>query len=76
MKVDPEEANMYLDLEDYLQGLLQMASELSRFTVNCVINGDYSRPIRIGQFMSDLNNGFRELNLKNDYLRKRYDNLK
>jgi predicted translin family RNA/ssDNA-binding protein len=76
LKMSPEEASVYLDLEDYLHGLLQMANELSRFTINCVINRDYSRPVRIGQFMSDLNNGFRELNLKNDFLRKKYDGLK
>jgi len=76
VKAVPKEANIYLDMEDYLNGLLQMSSELSRFTVNCVTNGDYSRPARIGKFMSELNNGFRELNLKNDYLRKRFDGLK
>jgi predicted translin family RNA/ssDNA-binding protein len=76
VKMNPEEASVYLDLEDYLHGLLLMANELSRFTINCVINRDYSRPVRIGQFMSDLNNGFRELNLKNDFLRKKYDGLK
>ena len=34
------------------------------------------RPIRISHFVSELNGGFRLLNLKNDSLRKRFDALK
>lgn len=66
----------HLDLEDYLMGLLQLASELSRLSVNAVTAGDYSRPIRIARFIADLDAGFRLLNLKNDSLRRRYDALK
>jgi len=76
LKTSAKEASIYLDLEDYLQGVLQMASELARFTVNCVTHGDYARPAKIGKFVAELNEGFRELNLKNDYLRKRFDGLK
>ncbi|XP_055387098.1 translin [Condylostylus longicornis] len=65
-----------LDIEDYLMGVLQMASELSRFATNSVTLGDYERPLQISRFIGDLNSGFRLLNLKNDSLRKRYDALK
>jgi len=66
----------YLDLEDYLMGLLQVAPELSRLAVNCVTVGDYERPLKISAFLNDLDAGFRLLNLKNDFLRKRFDGLK
>lgn len=57
-------------------GILQMASELSRFATNSVTMGDYDRPLNISHFMANLNSGFRLLNLKNDGLRKRFDALK
>lgn len=66
----------HLDIEDYLMGILQMASELSRFATNSVTMGDYDRPLNISHFMANLNSGFRLLNLKNDGLRKRFDALK
>lgn len=66
----------HLDIEDYLQGILQMASELSRYATNSVTLGDYDRPLAISKFVADLNSGFRLLNLKNDGLRKRFDALK
>ena len=66
----------HLDLDDYLIGVLNLASELSRLCVNCVIAGDYDTPKKIGDFMSDLDAAFRLLNLKNDAVRKRFDGLK
>lgn len=66
----------HLDIEEYLNGILQMASELSRFATNAVTLGDHSRPLQISRFLADLNAGFRLLNLKNDSLRKRFDGLK
>ena len=57
-------------------GLLQLASELSRFAINSVTLGDYDRPLHISRFVADMNAGFRLLNLKNDGLRKRFDALK
>ncbi|KAJ1099788.1 hypothetical protein NDU88_004883 [Pleurodeles waltl] len=66
----------YLDIEDYLSGVLTLASELSRLAMNSVTAGDYSRPLRISSFINELDAGFRLLNLKNDSLRKRYDGLK
>ncbi|CAH1116793.1 unnamed protein product [Phaedon cochleariae] len=68
--------NIHLDLEDYLMGLLNLASELSRYAVNSVTYGDYDRPLQISKFVAQLNAGFRLLNLKNDSLRKRFDALK
>lgn len=65
-----------MDIEDYLIGVLQMASELSRFATNSVTLGDFERPMQISRFMADLNAGFKLLNLKNDSLRKRFDGLK
>ncbi|XP_078538569.1 translin [Lissotriton helveticus] len=70
------EKGFHLDIEDYLSGVLTLASELSRLAVNSVTAGDYSRPLRISSFINELDAGFRLLNLKNDSLRKRYDGLK
>ncbi|KAI4805362.1 translin [Pseudochaenichthys georgianus] len=70
------EKGFHLDVEDYLAGVLIMASELSRLAVNSVTSGDYTRPLRISNFINELDSGFRLLNLKNDPLRKRYDGLK
>ncbi|XP_075037280.1 translin [Mixophyes fleayi] len=70
------EKGFHLDIEDYLSGVLNLASELSRLAVNSVTAGDYSRPLRIASFINQLDFGFRLLNLKNDSLRKRYDGLK
>ncbi|XP_073980924.1 translin [Rhodnius prolixus] len=66
----------HLDLEDYLHGLLQLASELSRLAVTSATSGDYSKPLQISQFVTELNAGFRLINFKNDSLRKHYDGLK
>ena len=48
----------------------------SRLAVNSVTAGDYGRPLQIKKFVTELDAGFRLLNLKNDSLRKRYDALK
>jgi len=47
-----------------------------RLAVNSVILGDFNRPFEIAAFTSELAAGFRLLNLKNDFLRKKYDALK
>jgi len=59
------------DTQILLNFLLQ-----ARLSVNAVTAGHYSRPVRIAQFIADLDAGFRLLNLKNDALRRRYDALK
>ena len=48
----------------------------SRLAVNCVTAEEYDRPQKIASFVSDLDAGFRLLNLKNDHLRKKFDGLK
>lgn len=48
----------------------------SRFAVNSVINNNYDQPIQILKFLTELSVGFRLLNFKNDWLRKRFDALK
>ncbi len=48
----------------------------ARLSVNSVILGDVHRPAQICAFLNEINNGFRLLNFKNDFLRKRYDGLK
>ena len=67
---------LYLDFEDYLGGVIQLSNELSRFTVNCVTNGDFQRPVNISSFLQEVLEGFRLLNLKNDNLRKKFDSIK
>jgi len=67
---------LFLDLEDYLIGLLVFANELSRLAVNCVTIGNYKRPQSIAAFLSELDAAFRLLNLKNDFLRRKFDGLK
>ncbi|CAH4029541.1 translin [Pieris brassicae] len=66
----------HLDIDDYLVGLLNLCTELSRLAVNSVTRGDYTKPLQISKFVMELNAGFRLLNLKNDHLRKRFDALK
>ncbi|KAI8914760.1 translin-like protein [Powellomyces hirtus] len=66
----------HIGIEDYLHGLVNMTSELSRLAVNCVTAGDFERPLRISRFVGELYSGFQLLNLKNDALRKRFDGIK
>uniref|UniRef100_A0A915K424 Translin n=1 Tax=Romanomermis culicivorax TaxID=13658 RepID=A0A915K424_ROMCU len=75
VKADQKQG-FHLDLDDYLFSVLTLSTELARFSINCVTSGDYERPFKIAEFLSDLDSGFRLLNLKNDNLRKRFDALK
>lgn len=68
--------SLHLDIEEYLLGLCNLCNELSRLAVNSVTSEDYSRPVRIAEFLNSLHTGFRLLNLKNDNLRKRFDSIK
>lgn len=70
------EIGFHLDLEDFLIGLLYLGPELSRFAKTSVTHKDYNRPFEIHKFIKDLFNGFLNLNLKNDALRKKFDSLK
>ena len=67
---------LHLDLEDYLHGVLELAKELARLSVNAVTVGDFARPRAAREFLSQLDACFRSLNLKNDGLRRRFDALK
>lgn len=66
----------HLDLEIFLLGILQMTDDLSRFAVNSVTLGDYNRVLALQSFIGSINSGYRQLNLKNDALRKKFDGLK
>lgn len=46
VKVDPN-TGFHLDVEDYLFGVLQLASELSRFSVSAVIAGNNMLPLKV-----------------------------
>jgi len=65
-----------LDVEDYLTGLCFMSNEFPRFVVNRVTAGDYDCPKRVLGFLTDLHASFRMLNLRNDFLRKKFDGMK
>uniref|UniRef100_A0A915CJL3 Translin n=1 Tax=Parascaris univalens TaxID=6257 RepID=A0A915CJL3_PARUN len=75
LKVDAN-TGFHLDLEDYLFGVLNLASELTRYAVNAVTAGDYARPFQIAAFVKNVDEMFRLLNMKNDALRRRFDVLK
>ncbi|KAF0977908.1 hypothetical protein FDP41_003230 [Naegleria fowleri] len=68
--------NFQLPLEDYLYGLCNLFSELNRYSVNCVIRLDFAKPFIIKEFLTQIYDGFKLLNLKNDSLRKRFDAIK
>jgi len=65
-----------VELVDYLYGLCFLPNELSRLCVTRATLGDYQLVERILRFVTDLFGGFQLLNLKNDFLRKKYDSIK
>ncbi|XP_008800045.2 translin [Phoenix dactylifera] len=65
-----------LDIEDYLIGLCFMSNEMPRYVVNQVTAGDYDCPRKVLKFLTDLHAAFRMLNLRNDFLRKKFDGMK
>ncbi|RVW30173.1 Translin [Vitis vinifera] len=65
-----------LDIEDYLIGVCFMSNELPRYVVNQVTAGDYDCPRKVLKFLTDLHAAFRMLNLRNDFLRKKFDGMK
>ncbi|KAL6133418.1 hypothetical protein ACLB2K_065653 [Fragaria x ananassa] len=65
-----------LDVEDYLVGICFMSNELPRYVVNQVTAGDYDCPRKVMKFLTDLHASFRLLNLRNDFLRKKFDGMK
>lgn len=44
-----------------------------RYVVNQVTSGDYDCPRKVLEFLTDLHAAFRMLNLRNDFLRKKFD---
>ncbi|XP_039013408.1 translin-like [Hibiscus syriacus] len=70
------DSDFALDLEDYLVGICFMSNELPRYVVNQVTAGDYDCPRKVLRFLTDLHAAFRMLNLRNDFLRKKFDSMK
>ncbi|XP_031503375.1 uncharacterized protein LOC116266346 isoform X3 [Nymphaea colorata] len=75
-KLGLDPSQFCLDIEDYLIGLCFMSNELPRFVVNQVTAGNYDCPRKVLKFLTDLHAAFRLLNLRNDFLRKKFDSLK
>jgi len=46
-----------------------------RYVVNQVTAGDYDCPRKVLKFLTDLHAAFRMLNLRNDFLRKKFDGM-
>ena len=46
-----------------------------RYVVNQVTAGDYDCPRKVLKFLTDLHASFRLLNLRNDFLRKKFDGM-
>jgi len=75
-KVESNPNSWAIEVEDFLTGLSFLPAELARLCVVSVISNDFSLPVKIQAFVNDLYNGYRLLNLKNDFLRKRFDSMK
>lgn len=75
-KLGMDASEFGLDIEDYLIGICFMSNELPRYVVNQVTAGDYDCPRKVLKFLTDLHASFRMLNLRNDFLRKKFDGMK
>lgn len=69
-------ADIVLPLEDFLIGVCNAISDMGRLCMNRVIHNDYDTPARCAIFASHVFDAFKELNFRNDFLRKRFDGLK
>lgn len=69
-------ADVRMPVESYLYGVCNVMPELCRLSMNRVIKRDYDTPRRCASFANDISEGFKQLNLRNDSLRKRYDGIK
>jgi predicted translin family RNA/ssDNA-binding protein len=69
-------ASVRIPLEDYLWGVCHAISELPRLAMNRVTIGDYSTPKRCAIFSANIFEAFKQLNFRNDFLRKKYDGMK
>lgn len=75
-KLALDKSEFRIDVEDYLVGICFMSNELPRYVVNRVTAGDYDCPRKVMKFLTDLHAAFRMLNLRNDFLRKKFDGMK
>ncbi|KAJ6835072.1 translin [Iris pallida] len=75
-KLGMDASEFGLDIEDYLIGICFMSNELPRYVVNQVTAGDYDCPRKVLKFLTELHASFRMLNLRNDFLRKKFDGMK
>ncbi|XWS55842.1 hypothetical protein CRYUN_Cryun09bG0034800 [Craigia yunnanensis] len=75
-KLGLNDSDFGLDVEDYLVGICFMSNEMPRYVVNQVTAGDYDCPRKVLKFLTDLHAAFRMLNLRNDFLRKKFDSMK
>lgn len=69
-------AKVQLPLEDYLIAVCNAVSELARLCMNRVTVGDFDTPRRCAAFANNVFEAFKQLNFRNDFLRKRYDGMK
>ncbi|PXF42099.1 Translin [Gracilariopsis chorda] len=69
-------AEIYIPLEHFLGGICQSLAELTRLSRNRVIRQDYETPVQCFRFAENIFDGLKQLNLKNDFLRKKYDGVK
>lgn len=69
-------ADVHLDFEDYIGGLIQVASDLNALALDAAIGGDAATVERIADFISSLMRGQQLLNFKNSDLRRAFDSLK
>ncbi|ELR14338.1 translin [Acanthamoeba castellanii str. Neff] len=76
VEAEGAQSSFAIDIPDFLYGLAMIPNELSRLCVNRATAGDYEMVSRIGNFVNELYAGFQLLNLKNDFLRKKYDSIK
>ena len=67
---------MCLTTDEYLHGMISLVNELPRLSMYLVIKGNYNAPERIASNVNQIHSTFKELNLKNDSLRKRFDSIK
>ena len=65
-----------IQIEEYLNGTMNIFFELSRFSINLVIQGDYETPKEIDSFLKEFYQGLKQMNFKNDSLRKKFDSAK
>eukprot|EP00771_Trimastix_marina_P001279 gnl/Trimastix_PCT/2339.p1 GENE.gnl/Trimastix_PCT/2339~~gnl/Trimastix_PCT/2339.p1 ORF type:complete len:230 (+),score=41.95 gnl/Trimastix_PCT/2339:44-733(+) len=78
MSLDDTRASLGLDLdlEEYLFALCSLCGELARLASNAVVAGALDLPARILPLISAVQLGFKQLNLRNNELRRASDALK